>query len=106
MGVVGIETAFPLLYTHLVKPGRLPLERLIDALTAVPRRRFRLGGGLQVGDRAEVCAFDLNAEGTVNPSEFLSMGHATPFEGWPMEAACRFTLCGETIAYNTLEGGC
>ena len=106
MGVVGIETAFPLLYTHLVKPGRLRLERLIDALTAAPRRRFRLGGGLQVGDRAEVCAFDLHARGTVNPEDFLSMGRATPFEGWPVEAACRFTLCGETIAYNTLEGGC
>ena len=106
MGVVGIETAFPLLYTHLVKPGRLPLERLIDALTAAPRRRFRLGGGLQVGDRAELCAFDLNARETVDPAAFLSMGHATPFEGWRTEAACRFTLCGETIAYNTLEGGC
>ena len=106
MGVVGIETAFPLLYTHLVKPGRLPLERLIDALTAAPRRRFRLGGGLQVGDRAELCAFDLNARETVDPAAFLSMGHATPFEGWRTEAACRFTLCGENVAYNTLEGGC
>lgn len=103
MGVVGIETCFPLLYTHLVKTGKVPLQRLVESLTDAPRRRFRLKGGLHVGDRAEITVFDLDAKGKVDPTEFLSMGHATPFEGWPIEAACRLTISGDTIAY---EGGC
>jgi len=103
MGVVGIETAFPLLYTHLVKPGVITLSQLVEALTTAPRKRFRLDGGIKVGDRAEITVFDLNATGTVNPADFLSMGRATPFEGWKAEAECRYTICGDNIAY---EGGC
>ena len=100
MGVVGIETAFPLLYTHLVKPGIITLAQLIEALTTTPRQRFRLDGGLNVGDRAEITVFDLNAPSTVNPEDFLSKGHATPFEGWTVDAACRYTICGDKIAYE------
>ena len=102
MGVVGIETAFPLLYTHLVETGRVPLERIIDALTDAPRRRFHLDGGLNIGDRAEMAVFDLKARNTVDPAAFLSMGRATPFEGWETHAACKLTVCGTTIAYNAL----
>lgn len=106
MGVVGVETAFPLLYTHLVEKGLLSLERLINCLTAAPRRRFGLDGGLNVGDPAEITAFDLHARETVNPADFLSLGRATPFEGWPVTAACRLTLRGDDIVYSTLGGGC
>lgn len=106
MGVVGIETAFPLLYTYLVKPGIISLDKLVDLMSGAPRRRFGLDGGIDVGDRAEITAFDLNANGRVDPDAFLSMGRATPFEGWTLNAACRLTLCGDNIAYNTLEGGC
>lgn len=105
MGVVGIETAFPILYTHLVETGKLSLERLIECLTDAPRRRFRLDGGIQVGDRAELTAFDLHVNDTVNPADFLSMGHATPFDGWRVHAACRLTVCGDQVAYNMTEGG-
>ena len=103
MGVVGIETAFPLLYTHLVKPGVITLGQLVEALTTAPRKRFRLDGGLNVGDRAEITVFDLNATSTIDPQDFLSKGHATPFEGWTVDAKCRYTICGDKIAY---EGGC
>ena len=102
MGVVGIETAFPLLYTHLAETGKVPLERIIHMLTEAPRKRFRLDGGLNIGDRAEITAFDLNAKGTVDPAEFLSMGRATPFEGWEIHAACKLTICGDHVAYNAL----
>ena len=102
MGVVGIETAFSLLYTHLVETGKVPLERIIDMLTDAPRKRFRLDGGLNVGDRAEITVFDLHARGRVDPAAFLSMGRATPFEGWETHAACKLTICGGKVAYNDL----
>lgn len=104
MGIVGIETAFPLLYTHLVETGKLPLEILLRALTDSPRARFRLPGGLKVGDMAELTVFDLHAHETIDPDSFLSLGHATPFAGWPVHAACRLTLCGNRIAYDGRKG--
>ena len=103
MGVVGIETAFPLLYTYLVEKGVMSLEMLIDRMAYAPRARFRLDGGLNVGDRAEITAFDLHVKETVNPDDFLSLGKATPFEGWEVHAACRMTILGDQIVYG---GGC
>ena len=100
MGVVGIETAFPLLYTCLVETGRVPLGRIIEMLTDAPRRRFRIDGGLNVGDRLALCAFDLHTEETIDPDRFLSMGRATPFEGWTVHAACRLTVIGDRVAWK------
>ena len=102
MGVVGIETAFPLMYTYFVKTGRMSLEALMDRMVTAPRKRFRLDGGIEVGQKAEITVFDLEAQGTVNPDEFLSLGRATPFEGWEVSGKCRLTIYGETIAYNEL----
>lgn len=102
MGVVGIETAFPLMYTYLVETGRMTLSDLVSRLTDAPRRRFRIGGGLNVGDRAAITAFDLHADEAIDPAHFLSRGKATPFEGWKVHAACKLTICGEKIAYNQL----
>ena len=102
MGVVGIESAFPLMYTYFVETERMPLQQLIRLMAEAPRARFGFGGGIGLGQRAELTVFDLHARETVNPADFLSMGHATPFEGWEVHAACRLTITGETIAYNTL----
>ena len=103
MGVVGIETAFPLLYTYLVETGKMPLEMLIDRMADAPRRRFRIDSGMQVGDKAAVTVFDLHAQEKIDPNTFLSKGHATPFEGWEVHAVCRLTVCGDKIAYNALS---
>ena len=100
MGIVGIETAFPLLYTHLVLTGKVPLALLMDRLCYRPRARFRMDGGIEVGDRLELTAFDLNARETIDPRTFLSKGKATPFAGWPVSARCRMTVIGETICYR------
>jgi dihydroorotase len=81
MGIVGLETAFPVLYTKLVLEGKLSLERLLDALCATPRRIFRLGGALREGERADLTVLDLNAGYTIDSSRFLSKGHSTPFDG-------------------------
>ncbi len=103
MGVVGIETAFPLLYTYLVETGKMPLEMLIDRMADAPRSRFRIDGGMQVGDKAAVTVFDLHAREKIDPNTFLSKGRATPFEGWEVHAECRLTICGDKIAYNALS---
>ena len=103
MGVVGIESAFPLMYTYFVKTGKMTLETLIDRMVYAPKKRFRLDGGINVGDRAEITVFDLNTEYTIDPADFLSKGKATPFEGWKVNAACKLTICGENVAYENID---
>ena len=84
-GVVGLETAFPALYTHLVKPGIITLERLEELLAVNPRRRF--GIPMKEGDITVWC---LDDEFTVDPDEFLSLGRATPFTGMKL---CLISKC-------------
>ena len=101
MGVVGLETAFPLLYTYLVKPGLLTLERLTELLCTAPRRRFRLGGGeLREGGEASFTVFDLPDSYTIDPAEFLSMGRSTPFEGWRVSGRCRMAAYRGEIVWD------
>ena len=95
-GVVGIETAFPILYTCLVKPGILTMDRLIDLLVINPRNRF----GISLG--CDYSIWDLDAEYTVDPEEFLSLGKATPFTGWKVNGRCMATVCDGKIVYNSL----
>ncbi len=94
MGVVGLETAFPVLYTRLVKTGLLPLSRLLALLTEGPRKRFGVGAELQAGAPADLTVFDLAARQTVDPERFLSQGRSTPFAGEEVLGRCRLTLCG------------
>ena len=93
-GVVGIETAFPICYTYLVKTGIITLEKLMDLLVTNPRSRF----GLPVG--GDFSVWDLEAEGIVDPQDFLSMGKATPFEGWPIQGKCLTTVCDGKQVYT------
>ncbi len=100
MGVVGLETAFPVLYTELVLKGRVPLSRIVDAMTASPARRFGLPGGrIEIGAPADLFAVDLEKSYSVDPSRFLSMGRATPFEGMRVRGEIRMTLLGGRTVY-------
>ena len=81
MGIVGIETAFPILYTELVLKGIISLEKLLELLAVNPRKRFGIGGGTDIGESADFTVIDLNAEYEINPEEFYSKGRATPFTG-------------------------
>ncbi|NUK29050.1 dihydroorotase [Parageobacillus sp. VR-IP] len=82
-GIVGLETAFPLLYTHLVETNMLTLKQLIDLLTVKPAECFGLPlGKLAVGERADITVIDLEAEETIDPQTFASKGKNTPFAGW------------------------
>lgn len=88
MGVVGLETAFSMLYTHLVLPGIVPMERVVDALTTAPRSRFSLPGGkIAPGEEASFTVFNPAVQTTVDPRRFLSKGRATPFAGWKQTGA-------------------
>lgn len=81
MGVVGIETAFSVMYTHFVRTGEISMEKLIDLLSTNARKRFGIAGGTNVGDSADFCVVDLEEEFEINPENFLSKGKATPFAG-------------------------
>ncbi|MEE1025928.1 MAG: dihydroorotase, partial [Acutalibacteraceae bacterium] len=94
MGVVGIETAFPVLYTKLVKTGIISLEKLIELIAVNPRKRFNI----PFDDSFTV--WDLNTEFTVEPKEFLSKGKATPFEGEKLCGRCVLTVVNGKTAYK------
>lgn len=94
-GVVGLETAFPVLYTKLVLPGVLSLERLLDLLVYKPRKRF----GIPL-EQEDYSLWDLDAEYTVDPADFLSKGRATPFAGMRVKGRCLATVCGGRLVYQ------
>ena len=92
-GVVGLECAFPVLYTGLVRTGILPLERLVELMAAAPRARF--GIPLREDDR---CEWDLDARYRIDPEAFLSKGRATPFAGREVYGRCLRTVhAGRTV---------
>jgi len=93
-GVVGIETAFPILYTYLVKPGILSMERLVELLCVNPRKRF----GIPMGKDFSV--WDLEEAYAIDPEEFLSMGKASPFTGWQVFGRCLATVCDGKLVYK------
>ena len=98
MGIVGIETSFAICYTHLVRTGVITIEKLIALMSENPRRIFRLGGAMRVGERADIAVFDITKPYTIDTAEFLSMGKATPFEGAEVYGRCMLTLfAGEKV---------
>ena len=93
-GVVGLETAFPVLYTYLVKPGILSMDALLQKLVTNPRQRF----GIPMGNDFSI--WDLNAQYQVDPSDFLSMGKASPFTGWTVQGKCMATFHKGNAVYQ------
>ena len=92
-GIVGLETAFPVLYTRLVLTGIITLERLVELLAVNPRKRF----GIPLG--ADFSVWTLEEETTIDPAGFLSKGKSTPFEGMKVFGKCVLTVCNGRIAY-------
>ena len=97
MGVVGLETAFPVLYTTLVKAGIISLERLIELMSLNPRQRF----GIPLTD--DVCIYDLESKYKINPAEFKSKGKSTPFEGMTVVGKNLLTVCNGKAVWNSAE---
>ena len=95
MGVVGLESAFSVMYTHFVKTGKMSMERLVELMSTNPRKRFGIeDNGYTV--------FDLDYKYTVNPDDFLSMGKKTPFEGCEVYGKCLLTVCNGKEAYKAV----
>ena len=92
-GIVGLETAFPVLYTSLVTAGMVPMELLLDCLIRKPRARFSLPLG------TDFSVWDLNAEYAVDPAAFRSRGRATPFAGRTVRGRCLATFYQGTQVY-------
>ena len=101
MGVVGIETAFPVLYTNLVMSNIMTLETLIDRMAVAPRKAFGIEGGeIEVGAKADLAVLDLKPKYVVNPDDFLSKGKATPFEGWLVYGENTMTIVDGKIVWK------
>ena len=93
-GIVGIETAFPIMYTHFVKTGCMTLDRLVELMCINPRKRF----GISLG--CDYTLWDMEAEYEIDPADFLSMGKATPLAGWKVNGRCIATVCDGKIVYR------
>ena len=94
-GITGIETCFPIAYTYLVETGIITLEKLLELLTVNGRKRFHLPLG-----KEDFTVWDMDAEYALDPGTFLSMGKATPFEGWMVKGKCMATVCDGKFAYK------
>ena len=103
-GIVGLETAFPVLYTELVKPGILTMAQLIDLMSVKPGKRFGIGSTLEEGAVADLTVFALNGSYTVAPEDFQTMGKSSPFTGRTVFGKCLLTLSAGEIAWQE-EGG-
>ncbi len=100
MGVVGLETAFAVMYTFFVKTGVLTLEKLVELMSVRPATRFGVGAFLEQGQPADLAVFDLSREWVVKPEEFFSKGRATPFAGRTLFGRCVMTLVGGEEVWN------
>lgn len=102
-GVVGLETAFALLYTDLVLNGSLPLNTLVRRLSADPARVMGIEQPrIRPGVRADLAAFDTESEWIVDPERFRSRSRNTPFAGWRLRGRPVYTLAGGRVAYDGL----
>ena len=97
MGVVGLETAFPVLYTELVKKNIITLERLVELMSFKPKERF----GIDTNN--DFAVFDISEAYKIDPKDFLSMGRATPFAGREVFGRCLLTVHNEKVVYKAEE---
>lgn len=102
MGVVGIETAFAVCYTKLVKEGIITIEKLVELLNTNARMRFGIGSEIKEGEKADITVFDLNEKYIIDPKDFLSKGKASPFTGQEVYGKCKLTLCSGKIVYKDI----
>lgn len=100
MGVVGLETAFPILYTELVRTGLFTLQEIIDHLTVIPQNRFGINKSFAVGQPADLTVYDLDQSYQVDPNTFLTKGRSTPFEGRTVWGKCKLTFASGNLSWE------
>lgn len=94
MGVVGLETAFPVLYTELVTKNIITLDRLVELMSFKPKERFG------IDTENDFAVFDISEAYKIDPENFLSMGRATPFAGREVFGRCLLTVHNEKVVYK------
>ena len=100
-GIVGLECAFPVLFSSLVRYKIMPMEKLLQVMAINPRKRFGLPGGiLEDGAPADIAVIDTATRYTIDAASFRSMGHATPFDGREVTGKILMTICGGEIVYE------
>src|SRR5690625_3470750 len=103
-GIVGLETAFPLLYTYLVRTNEMTLEQLLNFLTTKPSEVFNLSTGfIEEGRPADVTLIDLDKKTMINKHKFLSKSQNTPFDKWEVLGIPMLTIVDGEIVYNELN---
>ena len=100
MGIVGLETAFAALNTHLVKTGVITLEHLIKIMSINPREVFRIKGGINIGDRADIVLLDTERQWVVDSEKFYSMGKISMFVGRHMVGDVAMTIHRGNVVYE------
>lgn len=100
MGIVGLETAFAALNTHLVKKGVISLEHLVRIMSLNPRKVFRIEGGLNIGDRADIVLLDTEKQWKVDSTKFYSMGKITMFDQRDMTGDIAMTIHRGKVVYK------
>ncbi len=97
-GIVGLETAFPIIYTKLVKTGEISLERAIELMSINPAKRFGIDNQIKEGQIANLVVFDLTNEYEIDSNDFKSMGKSMPFNGQKVYGKCEYNFtCGELV---------
>lgn len=105
-GIVGLETAFPLMYTRLVKAGLLTLEQLVERMSTIPAACFGLPGGvIERGAAADLTLVDLDKEAIVDPVAFYSKSRNTPFANWRLQGWPVWTMVDGRVVYDEAKGG-
>ena len=100
-GIVGLETSFSLMYTHLVETGLLSILQLEEKMSWNPARILGLDcGTLQSGHPADVVIIDPEEEYVIDREQFVSKGHNTPFDGWKVKGKVKYTICGGRVVYK------
>ena len=94
MGVVGLECAFPMIYTQLIKPGLMSEERLCELMCTAPRSRFNISG------EGDFTVFELGKSRKIEPESFQGKGRATPFAGREVLAECVLTVHNNKVVFN------
>jgi len=99
-GIVGLETAFPVIYTELVKKGEITLEKAVEIMSVNPARRFGIDVELAEGKTANLAVFDLDEEYEIDPEKFLSKGKSTPFKGRKVFGKCVMNFCRGKLVWD------
>ena len=100
MGITGIETAFPVLYTELVKKGVISLQKLLCLIHDNPAKRFKIGSSIKEGEQANLTVFNLDDDFILDSKTFISKGKSSPFDDKMVYGKCKITICNGNIVWQ------